>query len=178
MKEWSEMARFACLILLGLLVMCGGSGVAKGQAGAAQNAAPKFTSAYTDLNTQCRDAVKEVGEGQDTPLRCKGYGGYSIYIYYSAANSWLAAETRDRQTSIPLTGAHLNFDREKGRKVEWRMANGKPFAVILRVEGKLQIRGLKGYEQLIEEVDPKTNPNANERAREIVDKAYLAGRGN
>jgi hypothetical protein len=170
------MPRFLCLLLLGLLVADGS--LAQKQTGSSKSTAPKFSSVYTDLNTQCRNAVKEVGEGQDMPLNCKGYGGYRIYIYYSAANAWLAAETSDGKTSIPLTGAQLNYDREKGRKIEWRLANGKPFAVILRVEGKLQIRGLKGYEQVVEEVDPKTTANANEQAREIADKAYLERKGN
>ena len=67
------------------------------------------------------------------------------------------------------------------------MANGKPFAVIMRVYeyggndlcatgGKiigesLIVKGLKGYEQIDGTVDVKT-PNANAKARDLADKGY------
>jgi hypothetical protein len=75
-------------------------------------------------------------------------------------------------------------------KLEWRMANGKPFAVIMRVFkygeekknesdywGKkigeeLKIVGLKGFENIDFKVDAKT-PDANAKARELADNGYL-----
>ena len=68
------------------------------------------------------------------------------------------------------------------------MANGKPFAVIMRVADyaettdtdayfgkktgeKLIVRGLKGFENIDFEVDAKT-PNANVKAREMADNGY------
>lgn len=156
--------------------------------------ATRFTSAYTDLNRECKDAVKQVGEGQDMPLRCKGYGGYYIYIYYSAWASQIAAQMqRNEDVSIPLAVQALNYSDEKGRKIEWRMADGVPFAVILRVSKyisnagadggnpfdpkhktgeSLLVKGLKGYEKIDFEVDVKTTPNPNERARQLADENY------
>jgi len=50
----------------------------------ANGAETRFSSNFTDLTKDCKDALNEVGEGQDMPLKCRGYGGYYIYISYSA----------------------------------------------------------------------------------------------
>lgn len=75
------------------------------------------------------------------------------------------------------------------------MADGKPFAVIVRFglyvntsdddpnpfQDKYQtaqlllVRGLKGYERVDFDVDAKT-PGANEKARELADHAFMRGR--
>jgi hypothetical protein len=85
--------------------------------------------------------------------------------------------------SISLGMQAINWTQ---KTVEWRMANGKPFAIIMReyeyagndqcaTGGKITgesliVRGLKGYE-IDETVDAKT-PNANLKARELADKGY------
>jgi hypothetical protein len=158
-------------------------------------AGPAFTSAYTDLNKDCKAAMKEdqVGGGQDMPLRCKGYGGYYLYIGYSAWASHLSVGKVDGSFSTGLVNAGLSYGDEPGRKVEWRMADGKPFAVIARASGYdenkaaetgdspyqdkyktgewLIVKGLKGYERIDAKVDAK-EPNANEKAREAADSSY------
>jgi hypothetical protein len=157
---------------------------------------PKFSSLYTDLNKDCKAAFKQVGEGQDMPLKCKGYGGYHIFINYSAWASSLSANGSG-DNSITLAMQGLGYSDEKGRKIEWRLADGKPFAVILRISNykikagddgdnpfqdkyktgeSLLVKGLKGYEQIDFEVDTKATPNANVKAREMADNAYLKGR--
>jgi hypothetical protein len=83
----------------------------------------------------------------------------------------LSADTLDGKNSIPLGMAQINYDQEKDRKIEWRMANGKPFAVILRIEDKLYVKGLRGYEKIDYDIDAKT-PDANQQARDMADKAY------
>lgn len=159
--------------------------------GAGKASAPAFSSAYTDLNKDCRDAFKEVGEGQDMPLRCKGYGGYYIYIYYSAWASHINAQMMGRDdVTISLAMQELGYSDAKGRKIEWRMADGKPFAVILRVSHykelndgnnpfdeklktgeSLMVKGLKGYEHIDGSVDART-PDANVKARQLADSQY------
>lgn len=155
--------------------------------------APKFTSVYTDLKKQCKNAVKSVGEGQDMPLRCKGYGGYEISIGYSAASSHLAIEPVGNKNSdevISLATQPIGYSDH--RKIEWRLADGKPFAVIFRVDKSkseqpeemwwpqnkigesLMIKGLKGYDHIDFEVDVK-EPNANAKARAKADAAYAGG---
>lgn len=159
------MRKLILLVLTGLLL------VPVGFALGLQASSPKFSSVYTDLNKQCKAAFKKVGEGQDMPLNCKGYGGYKIYISYSAMYANLSADTLDGKNSIPLGMAQINYDQEKGRKIEWRMANGKPFAVILRIEDKLYVKGLRGYEKIDYDVDAKAS-DANQQARDLADKAY------
>ncbi|HKS29517.1 MAG TPA: hypothetical protein VJS44_16940 [Pyrinomonadaceae bacterium] len=151
--------------------------------------APKFTSLYTDLSKQCRDALPSVGEGQDMPLKCKGYGGYQISIGYSAASSHLAIVTASDEQVVSIGPQPLSYYDNK--KVEWRMADGKPFAVIIRVSiykdtgtmdmdtysdknktgESLLVRGLKGYEYVDGAVDAR-QPDANVKARQLADSQY------
>jgi hypothetical protein len=161
------MRKLIFLVLTGLLL------VPVGYALGLRSSPPKFSSVYTDLNKQCKAALKKVGEGQDMPLNCKGYGGYKISIGYSAMYAHVTAETLDGKNVIPLTTAQINFDMEEGRKIEWRLASGRPFAVILRVEDKLLVKGLRGYEKIDYDVDTKTTANPNQQARDMADKAYL-----
>jgi hypothetical protein len=183
------MLKIRVLALLGLLVL---SGICvTWRATATERSAPTFSSAYTDLNKQCRDAFKSVGEGQDMPLRCNGYGGYYIYIYYSAWASHINAQLKGRDdVTISLAMQELGYSDAKGRKIEWRMAEGKPFAVILRVSHykestdgnspfdeklktgeSLLVKGLKGYEHIDGAVDART-PDANIKARQLADQQY------
>jgi hypothetical protein len=163
---------------------------------ASTTAGTAFTSAYTDLNKDCEPAFKEeeVGEGQDMPLKCKGFGGYYISIGYSAWASHLGVQLDgDENYLLGLVNEGINYSDEPGKKVEWRMADGKPFAVIARVstydEAKseatgdnpyqdkyktgeaLVVKGLKGYERIDLKVDAK-DPKANDKAREMADSNY------
>ncbi|MFQ3581553.1 MAG: hypothetical protein SNJ49_06595 [Chloracidobacterium sp.] len=148
-----------------------------------------FTSAYTDLNTQCRYA-RSGAEGSDAPMICPGQGGYRLTISFSAFAADVLVESRDGRFSRPIASDQApNYAREKGRKAEWRLANGKPFAVILRtfayrsndlgepdfskkVGEKLVVKGLEGFEHIDVEVDARTTPNANARARQLADEHY------
>jgi hypothetical protein len=156
--------------------------------------APKFSSAYTDLKSQCKAIGESDMEGEDTPLRCEGFGGYEIRIDFSAASSHLRLQTKGggAEDSVELAQQPLDYDSK--RKIEWRLADGKPFAVILRVDKpkdgldpsevwrpenkageSLLVKGLKGHERIDFEVAANT-PNANEKARELADGAYAKGR--
>ncbi len=153
---------------------------------------PRFSSVYTNLKTECRPAFKpKKGDpsGEDIPLKCKGYGGYEVRIDYSAASANLRLHpTRgNSDESINLGMQPLDYDQR--HKIEWRLANGKPFAVIYRVDKSksdqpedmwspanktgeaLVIKGLKGFEQIDLEV-PVSTPNANLKARELADQAF------
>ena len=126
-----------------------------------------------------REAEKQ---GSDIPTRCKGYGGYDVYIYYSACASIFTLTKGEESISLGMQAVNW-----KQKTVEWRLANGKPFAVIMRVyeyagtdlcqsDGKITgssliVKGLKGYE-IDETVDAKSTPNPNLKARELADAAY------
>jgi hypothetical protein len=183
----------AILALLILLVsLIGGASLSSAQrfapaSGATAQAATRFSSGYTAL-TKCGSGMTKKEEkesearGSDIPTRCKGYGGYAVYIYYSACSSVFSLEKGDEK--ISLADQAIGW---KQKTVEWRLANGKPFAIIMRVYdyagndqcatgGKITgesliVKGLKGYEHIDETVKTIT-PNANLKARELADKAY------
>jgi hypothetical protein len=174
-----------------LAVLCGAFVFSLSVSDQAQ--ALKFSSLYTDLKTECKAAMKlekgENAEGQDMPLKCKGYGGYEVRIDYSAASSSLRVQPLGDKSVQAITLGMQPMDYDQKRKIEWRLANGKPFAVIYRIvkskteqpeemwrpENRggefLVIKGLKGSEQIDLELDA-TTPNANVKAREMADSAY------
>jgi len=146
----------------------------------------KFTSVYTNLDKDCK-TLKGVG-GTDDASDCQGIGGYRLRVWFSAASQMIGADTPDKKDTIHLITQGLDFDQTKV-KVEWRLANGKPFAVIMRVFkysdettadnpyfGKkigeeLAVMGLKGFDGIDFKVDTKT-PDANAKARELADNGY------
>lgn len=169
-----------------------GAGFVLSQSVSSHGQAEKFSSLYSNLKTDCKAAVRlKKGEenGQDMPLKCKGYGGYEIRIDYSAAASNLRAQPLGDKSDDAIMMGMQPIDYDQTRKVEWRLANGKPFAIIYRiVKSKTEqpeemwspknlagefliIKGLKGFEQIALELDAKT-PNANIKAREMADGAY------
>jgi hypothetical protein len=144
----------------------------------------KFSSLYSNLDKDCK-AIG--GKDEDQASDCRGIGGYRIFISPTAALLFISANAPDKKTSISLVSQDFDFDQQK-RKVEWRIANGKPFAVIMRVNkyddvadnihylGKktgeeLIVKGLKGFEQIDFTVDAKT-PNSNQKARDLADQGY------
>ncbi len=149
------------------------------------NTTPEFSSRYTDLKTQCKNPTPSGAEGQHSSLFCQGYGGFQLHIFDAATMVQINLESLDRQISVPLVQQSLEYDRQVG-KIEWRLADGKPFAVIMRVfkysnkgefpfQGKpigesLLVKGLPGFEQIDYEVDASSN--ANEKARELADSGY------
>jgi hypothetical protein len=142
-------------------------------------AAPVLASEYTDLAKDCRPAFAEVEleEGQDNALRCKGSGDYGLFIYFSAEDAMLTVENTRGDTvfDTPLTLS----DYEHG-KVEWRIADGRAFAIIVRVKPKsgpetLEIRGVGRHRAIHGNIQVAGRGNANVQARAEADKAYLAG---
>jgi hypothetical protein len=154
----------------------------------------KFSSVYTNLKTQCRSALtrreeKEAEErGQDIPSLCRGYGGYEIYLGSHGAFTQLQIRTKSRGDGQVVAMETMDFsDPIYVRQVEWRLANGVPFAVIFRrdvLSGNLgddpatrkktgevlKVMGLKD-ERINFEVDVKT-PKPNLEARRLADEAF------
>jgi hypothetical protein len=150
--------------------------------------ATRFSSVYSAL-TKCGSGMTKKEEreaekhGSDIPTVCKGYGGYSVDISYSACSSSFSVEKGEERISLGMQAVDW-----KQKTVEWRMANGKPFAIIMRVYdyagdescatgGKITgesliVRGLKGFDHIDETVQVKGTPNPNLKARELADKGY------
>lgn len=131
-------------------------------------AAASMTSQFSDIGRgDCRIMIP--GEV------CAGVGGYTV-IKPKGLDALYLVVTDDKgfETALGAQGFQAHHT-----KMEWRLANGKPFAVILRVFGPTKrdetylIRGLKGYEAVRGAVDAKLEKNANERARKLADFAYL-----
>lgn len=152
----------------------------------------KFTSVYTDMKRDCKTlpepkGVEPVG---DPAGACKGYGGHRIFISYSAWAAGMSVESlKNPDDTITLGMDYFDYGA-KNEKVEWRLANGKPFAVIIRlgkykerddgenpytdanrIGSKLVVKGLKGFEQIDFEVDGAA-PDANVKARQMADENY------
>ena len=172
---------------LACLVLIDGAYVRTSTATATGAAAPAFTSQYTTL-LKCGSGMTKKEEreaeqnGSDIPSKCKGLDGYSVDISYSACSSSFSLRRGDESISLGMQAIDW-----KQKTVEWRLADGKPFAVIMRVyeyvgndmcstAGKiksesLMVQGLKGFEHIEGSVDART-PNANIKARELADKAF------
>lgn len=155
---------------------------------------PAFTSAYTDMQRDCkfvRDAESEA-QGSDSPKVCKGFGSYRLSVGYAAWGATVAAERSNRPDEHVLLGEDYGGYGARGEKAEWRLADGQPFALIIRFGkygepggdgnpfanrkgSKLVVKGLKGWEHIDFEVDGST-ANANEKARQLADDNYSTRR--
>lgn len=156
--------------------------------GVSVQGATSFSSVYTAL-TNCGSGMTKKEEreaekhGSDIPTVCKGYGGYSVDISYSACSASFSLVKGEERIGLAMQSVDW-----KQKTVEWRLANGKPFAVIMRVYdyagddtcatgGKitgefLRVRGLKGFDHIDETVQVKGTPNPNVKARELADQGY------
>src|SRR4051812_31122299 len=179
--------RVVAAIASAILLLTAGS-TAPRLARAASQAVPNFSSSYTSLS-KCGSGMTKKEEreaeqrGSDIPSLCKGPDGYNVDISYSACSSSFSITKGEE--NIPLGMQAIDW---KQKTAEFRLANGKPFAVIIRMydyagndqcstAGKvtnefLVIKGLKGFEHIDETLKAST-PNANVKAREIADKGYL-----
>ncbi|MBD0369857.1 MAG: hypothetical protein ICV60_03320 [Pyrinomonadaceae bacterium] len=155
-----------------------------------------FSSVYTDLNTQCRSAVTKAEErelearGDDIPFVCKGYGGYEILLASHGAITQFEVRIKGRDAESVVYEMLSISDPIYTRKVEWRLADGVPFAVIFRrdvndeesdpaakkkIGEVLRVVGLKDR-KIDFEVDVKKSANPNEEARRMADNAYAKSR--
>lgn len=160
----------------------------------ANGASQVFSSTYSDTEGKnCQMAYKpsKKEEGADIPQTCRGVGGYKLHKGFSAIAAYISVQGPDG-FSLELTK-----DGEKlvvhGKKIEWRLADGKPFACIIRVfcytgdsddDGNyladrfktgefLLVRGLRGFEHIKHEVDARGAKNANVMAQYLADKGYI-----
>lgn len=174
------MKKFKLALIVGLSLVCT-------LAVSAQKA--KMTSVYTNMQTDC--AAESKVEADEVPFICKAVDGYRVRIV--PAGAWAETiEIVDKSGEVVTSFGNVGYgySTTNNRKVEWRMADGKPFAAILRVNvydsekaldagdspflgkyktgEKLMIRGLAGYSQIEFEVDGK-DKDANLKAQKMAD---------
>lgn len=149
-----------------------------------QNSEVKFTSIYTNLQKDCKDKFTDSDGDHDMPVICKGPGGYWIDVEYSACCEHMQVEGGN---NFLLLFPEQRIVTVTKRRMEWRLANGKPFAVIFRIDkykGDITldpkkhsevfiVKGLNGFEHIDFEVDPKKHSDPNIEARKLADQSYM-----
>jgi hypothetical protein len=100
-------------------------------------AAPVHTSVYTDMDKDCEDAVDEssVPQGSDIPQTCKGPVGWSLHESYSVFDTYRSLFQGETEIAVLRPGPDVACARVGygARKVEWRLRDGRPIALIYRV---------------------------------------------
>jgi hypothetical protein len=151
----------------------------------------KMSSVYTNTQTDCKAETKV--EADEVPFICKAVGGFRLRIIPAGAQAeMLEIVDKGGETVASLGTVGYGYTSSK-RMLEWRMANGKPFAVIFRVNTydekkatdagdnpylpqyktgeKLLVRGLTGYSQIEFEVEGK-DKTANAKAQKLADENF------
>ncbi|MCD9189436.1 MAG: hypothetical protein LUM44_23695 [Pyrinomonadaceae bacterium] len=152
----------------------------------------KMSSVYTNLKVDCKPESKV--EADEVPFICKAVGGFRVRIVPAGAWAEMIEIVDAQNKTAASLGTHgYGYSTAPKRMVEWRMANGKPFAVIFRINEydqekaseagdnpytekyktgeKLIVRGLPGYSQIDFEVDAKEK-NANVKAQNLADENF------
>lgn len=151
------------------------------------HAAPVFSSTYSQMDKTCSQADEE--DENSERLVCKPVGSYQMIIDSSAVAISLAIQDTRKKNEPPLEVATRITKLEAA--LEWRLADGKPFAVITRTQEwkenpkmngsteapfivtdeKLAIRGL-GKCATLNTTIPARQTGANEKARQLADSAW------
>jgi len=133
-----------------------------------EGGSPAFTSEFTDLHKGCKSVGGE--EGGHVSTLCPGPAGFQVHYFDAATAYQLSVADARREWEEPLT--MFGLDKIKAAKpVEWRMANGVPFAAIWTFPGtdKVIVRGLPGFERIKFEGEGTT---ALDKARTAIDSDY------
>ncbi len=147
---------------------------------------PQFSSEFSSVSEKSC-AWFDPPEGGDSYGVCEGVTGYEILVNYDLYGNpmmWVTGKENDFQISLNLL--ECGITRRYGATIDWRLAAGRPFACIIRytcleeesesskaIGEYLLVRGLVGFEQIEEAINVATTENANVRAHELADQAYL-----
>ena len=146
----------------------------------------KLSSACTYLK-ECKIPSDEEGGLQ---AHCRPAGGYRIVVDYSSSLATVSVLDSTGKTVATLGTDYIGMGMQR-EQVEWRLANGKPFAAIFRLvrfdtsgyagdnpykafnpNGSTWIiKGLTGCESIGFTLDGDT-PNAEKRIRRWLDEAF------
>jgi len=124
---------------------------------------PKLTSAFTPLppNKACTAA-----EDKDKQ-HCPGKAEYTVTIGKSDGGSYIRVQKGELVVDLP--------DGKLGKQLEWRMADGVPFAVIASVTDgdgtRLVVRGLEGFGAIGGQVNAK-DKGAAKKAQQLADTGF------
>lgn len=154
------------------------SGLCAGSLAMSPAAAAGFDSAYTKLDLDGCQVLKEYEEGTGVDLKCAGYRGIPVFVSEGDLRTVVGFGT---QNEIGGTFAPFN---SPGTTVEWRLSGGKPFAAILRFhldpgDGSGKTVSVLGVHTIggngrdscpVGYVDASVNADANILARKVADE--------
>jgi hypothetical protein len=151
-----------------------------------------FSSQYTNLQ-KCESGMTEaeksaMNTGEDQPLICLGYDNYEIFLasHGCGMQFQVRVRTKEKIKDVAIMEVLDHQDQIYQRNIEWRMANGKPFAVIFtrqtfsgkgdpclkRKTGEaLRVIGLSDR-KIDFTINPRTTGNANTKARQLADRSF------
>lgn len=174
-----RIASLACLTVLAAL-----AATAPAQAG--------YDSVYTDFAPEdpklCTDQSDPAAEGEpegSVVFDCKGHDGYTVTFAEGDLRSFMSYWRQDSETcSLRQTFSGFN---SVGKKIEWRLKDGKPFATIFRWSVSYDPEDSTKQKQwlVVTKIGDDANschvgyveggyPKANEKARWLADTAAEA----
>ncbi len=145
---------------------------------AAPAAAQTLSSRYTILDPHRCRTIEIIPEGDSVRLRCPGLAGIPLFVNEGDGRSEIDAGIDDDQwESLPAFNTI-------GDRVEWRLVDGRPFAIIYRLRVAATSEQPAGSTLIVEaighgagapgcrigEVDGAL-PDANVRARALADRS-------
>jgi hypothetical protein len=155
-----------------------------GDSTSASDSSAAIRSVYTSLaEADCR-LVEQNEETGDTTSRCPGTAGYALLLH-----DWDARMTIDvvapggRTHRLRYSGVVTSAFSSLGPRAEWRMRDGKPIALIVRVNAfenpdvpnratsYLAVAKITPREVCVTDRIPPTTPNANEAAQQAADRS-------
>lgn len=103
-------------------------------------------SVYTDLTTKnCKDVAVDEGMPGNYVGKCKGTNGYDLEVYLDDERNSIGIVFPSQKVVGLDFWNHFGEFSELGTKAEWRIKNGKPVAMIVR----LNISDPEDYEKKV-----------------------------
>lgn len=166
------------------------SGTTTNQTAAPVDSKVEFTSVYTKLDSKTCQPLSVAENDEEVPDICDGYKDYKILVSHhgTATKIYIGTEI-SKNTDLWDTAELPMFianNAGNGQTIEWRLADGEPFACIVRAEynksiinpdekgtaNELVVKNLKGFAPINIKIDAQKNKRANEEARQRADSAY------
>jgi hypothetical protein len=154
-----------------------------GDSAAAGDSTAAIRSVYTSLGeAECR-LVERNEETGDTTSRCPGTAGYALLVHDYDARMTVDVVAPDGRTHrLRYSGVITSAFSSLGPRAEWRMRNGRPIALIVRVNASenpeapnratsyLAVGKITSREACVTDRIPPS-ANANEAARRAADRS-------
>lgn len=150
----------------------------------------EFSSVYTQLDDTTCSAVKNVIDKDEAPLICHGYGDYMIFVEEHGVfpRFYIGREISEKLDDWSASDFPSFAQNSTGWNmvIEWRLADGEPFACIVRskidrslinpdekgLTDKFVVKNLKGFGPIEITIDASDTKNANIAARNAADSGF------